>query len=142
MGSLLTKLYTQDFHYDKDAYFGVIKCDLLAPQDIYHPIIFVRIPVSKNGHKLMFTLCAECAKEQNLTECKHTEEQCILKGTWATPEIYYAVEKGYKILKIYEVWQYTDRVIGLFKTYIDSFLKIRQQASDWPALCTTEELKQ
>ena len=134
-------IYTQDFHYDKDAYFGVMKCDLLAPQDIYHPIIPVRIPVSKNGHKLMFTLCAECAKEQNLTECKHTEEQRILKGTWATPEIYYAVEKGYKLVKIYEVWHYTDRVIGLFKTYIDSFLKIKQ-VSGWPAWCTTEELKQ
>ena len=55
---------------------------------------------------MMFTLCAECAKEQNLTECKHTEEQLILKGTWATPEIYYAVEKGYKLVKIYEVWHY------------------------------------
>ena len=89
-----------------------------------------------------WTPCAECAKEQNLTECKHTEEQHILKGTWATPEIYYAVEKGYKILKIYEVWHHTDRMIGLFKTYIDSFLKIRQQASGWPAWCTTEDLKQ
>ena len=27
-------IYTQDFHYDKDAYFGVMECDLLASQDI------------------------------------------------------------------------------------------------------------
>lgn len=134
-------VYTQDFHYDNDAYFGLMKCDILPPQDLYHPVIPVRLPVSKNGHKLMFTLCSQCAMEQNLTECKHTDEQRMLKGTWATPEIYYAVEKGYKIVKIHEVWHYPDRVTGLFKDYIDAFLKIKQQASGWPEWCTTEELK-
>lgn len=118
-----------------------MKWDILPPQDLYHPVIPVRLPVSKNGHKLMFTLCSQCAMEQNLTECKHTDEQRMLKGTWATPEIYYAVEKGYKIVKIHEVWHYPDRVTGLFKNYIDAFLKIKQQASGWPEWCTTEELK-
>ena len=76
-----------------------------------------------------------------MNECKHTEEQRMLRGTWASPEIYYAVEKGYKIVKIHEVWNYPDRVRGLFKSYIDAFLKIKQQSSDFPAWCTTEELK-
>ena len=65
----------------------------------------------------------------------------MLKGTWATPEIYYAVEKGYKIVKIHEVWHYPDCVVGLFKSYIDVFLKTKQQSSGWPTWCTTEELK-
>lgn len=66
-------------------YTGLMKCGILAPQDLFHPVIPVRIPVSKNGHKLMFTLCAQCAKEQNLDECEHTDEQRTLRGTWATP---------------------------------------------------------
>lgn len=41
----------------------------------------------------------------------------MLKGTWVTPEIYYAMEKGYKLVRIHEVWQYPDRVTGLFKSY-------------------------
>ena len=134
-------IYTQDFHYDKDAYFGLMKCDLLAPQDILHPVVPIRVPVEKSGHKLMFTVCAQCAIEQNLNECKHTDEQRMLKGTWATPEIYYAMEKGYKLIRIHEAWHYPDRVTGLFKSYIDCFLKIKQQASDFPEWCTTEELK-
>lgn len=73
-------IYMQYFHYDKDAYFGLMKCDLLAPQlDLFHPVIRVRIPLSKNGHKLTFSLCAQCAKEQNLDECKHTDEQRTLR---------------------------------------------------------------
>ena len=135
-------IYTQDFHYGKDDYFGLMKCDILPPQGLYHPVIPVRLPVGKNCHKLMFTLCAQCAKEQNLTECNHTDENRMLQGTWATPETYYAVEKGYKIVKIYEVWHYTERVTGLFRSYKDAFLKIKQQASGWPAWCTTEELKE
>ena len=135
-------IYTQDFHYDRDAYFGLMKCDILPPQDLYHPVLPVRIPVINNGHKLMFTLCTQCAKEQNLNECEHTDEQRMLKGTWATPEICYAVEKGYKIVKIHEVWHYPDRVFGLFKSYIDVFLKTKQQSSGWLTWCTTaEELK-
>ena len=89
----------------------------------------------------MFTLCAECAKEQNLDECKHTDEQRMLGGTWATPEICYAVELGYKIMRIHQVWDYPDCVIGLFKHYIDAFLKVKQESSDWPAWCSTEDLK-
>ena len=50
-------IYTQDFHYKKDAYFGLMKCDLLAPQDLFHPVIPICIPLRKNGHRLMFTLC-------------------------------------------------------------------------------------
>ena len=51
----------------------------------------------------MFTLCAQCAKEQNLDECRHTDEQRTLRGTRATPEIYYAVELGYEIIRIHQV---------------------------------------
>ena len=50
----------------------------------------------------------------------------MLRGTWASPEIYYAVEKGYKIVKIHEVWNYPDRVRGLFKSYIQYCAKVMQ----------------
>jgi len=115
-----------------------MKCDLLASQDLFHPVIPVRIPLSKNGHKLMFTLCAQCAKEQNLDEFRRTANA---ERNVATPEIYYAIEFGYEIIQIHQVWDYPDRVIGIIKHYIDAFLKVKQESSDWPAWCTAEDLQ-
>ena len=40
--------------------------------------------------------------------CAHTEEQRTMTGTWWTPELQKAVEKGYRILKIHEVWHFPE----------------------------------
>jgi hypothetical protein len=40
-------------------------------------------------------------------ECEHTEnEKRALTGTWVMDEVQLAVEKGYRILQIYEVYEY------------------------------------
>ena len=38
-------------------YFGVIKCDVLAPRGLYHPVL-----PFKCNNKLMFALCRTCAE--------------------------------------------------------------------------------
>jgi len=53
-----------------------------------------------------------------------------------------AVEKGYRILYIFEVWHFEKKSNQLFKEYIDTFLKIKQETSDWPAECQTDEARQ
>jgi hypothetical protein len=66
------------------------------------------------------------------------------------PEIQKALEKGYIIQKIYEVyhWDYSsqyDRVIkqgGLFTAYVNTFLKFKQEASGWPQWCNTNVKKE
>ncbi|CAH3193728.1 unnamed protein product, partial [Porites evermanni] len=52
-----------------------------------------------------------------------------------TPEIQKAVEKGYRVVKIYEVWHFgpNQRREGLFAQYVNTFLKLKQEASGWPA---------
>ena len=65
---------------------------------MFHPILLMRVSVGNGTEKLMFVLCYQCAKEQNMETCKHSDAERLLRGTWGTPEIYYAVEKGYKIL--------------------------------------------
>jgi len=60
-----------------------------------------------------------------------------------------AVEKGYRILKIYEVYHFEESTEydkstkngGLFASYVNTFLKIKQEASGWPKECETEEKK-
>ena len=66
--------------------------------------------------------------------CHHTPEQRQITGTWCTPELEKAVEKGYQILHIHEVWHFPEEQqrVGLFQEYVNTWLKIKEEASGWP----------
>ena len=53
-----------------------------------------------------------------------------------------AIEKGYQLLQIYEVWHFRQKTDTLFKDYIDTFAKIKLEASGYPKNCVTDEQKQ
>lgn len=77
-----------------------------------------------------------CADVENNVPCSCTDEEKSLVGTWCTPEIHLPSEKGYEIVKIYEVYHFTDSSKydkssgngGLFAGYVKMFLKIKQEA--------------
>ena len=50
---------------------------------------------------------------------------------------------GYKILKIHEVWHFSEnqRKQGLFADDVNKWLKNKTEASGWPKNCTTEAAK-
>jgi hypothetical protein len=62
-----------------------------------------------------------------------------LIGTWVIDEVLLAVQKGYRILEIHELYEYVTRydpetrVGGLFAGYIDTFLKLKAEAIGYPA---------
>ena len=126
-----------------ESYFGIAKVRILPPSGLYHPVLPLRV----NG-KLMFPLCAACARGYSAV-CSHSNEERALLGTWCTPEIHMALKKGYKLLKIYEIYHFpkttqydaNTRDGGLFASYVDTFLKYKQESSDWPQWCETEEEK-
>jgi len=127
-----------------DGYFGLAKVDILPPAELFHPVLPVR-----SGEKLTFPLCAQCVKEEQAkpmlersSVCHHTPEERTLRGTWCTPEIEKAIEVGYQLVKVHEVWHFKERKAGLFKDYVNTWLKIKTEASGWPKDCTTEENKQ
>jgi hypothetical protein len=72
-------------------------------------------------------------------DCEHTEdEERALTGTWVMDEVRLAVEKGYRILEIYEVYEYRVNGYdphtgegGLFVDYINTFLKLKAEASGY-----------
>ena len=64
--------------------------------------------------------------------CAHSDDERALTGTWCTPELQKAVELGYDIQYIYEVWHFPETCQGLFQDYVNTWLKIKQEASDWP----------
>ena len=117
--------------------FGLMKCDILPPTFLFHPVL----PYRANG-KLMFPLCRTCAETLQQSPCEHKEEERILSGTWCSIEIDKALDLGYRMVRMIEVWHFPQKSSKLFTGYIDTFLKIKQEASGWPSWCETEAQKQ
>ena len=126
-------------------YFGIAKVKVLPPRGLYHPVL----PYLSEG-KLKFPLCRTCADREQTEPCTCSDDQRAIIGTWCTPELLKAIEKGYSIQKIYEVYHWPETTQydqekkegGLFSEYIRTFLKIKQEASGWPAWCQTTEDKE
>ena len=68
--------------------------------------------------------------QRNVT-CPHTSEERALTGTWCSPKLEEALQQGYKILKVHEISHFSRQSTTLFRDYIDTFLKIKQEASGW-----------
>ena len=137
-------ILSQPRDQDITHYFGIALVDVLPPHNLFHPVLPVR-----SGNKLTFPLCAGCVNEQQnkpMLErsdvCNHTPEERMIRGTWCTPEIIKAVEKGYHLLQIHEVWHFQKQQEGLFRDYVDTWLTLKQEAAGWPRWCVTEEKKQ
>ena len=104
------------------------------------------LPYRYNG-KLKFPLYRTCADLEQQTPCTCSDEKRAITGTYCTPELSKAIDKGYKILKVYEVYHWNETTQydpntqegGLFSKYINTFLKLKQQASDWPEWVKTPE---
>jgi len=74
--------------------------------------------------------------------CSHTDEMRAISGTWVSLEVQKALELGYRLVKIHEVWHFSEQSDELFRLYIDKFLKIKQESSGFPSWCNNEEDKQ
>ena len=138
-------IITQPIDQNVHSYFGLALVDILPPTGLFHPVLPVRY-----GGKLTFPLCSKCVQDeqrqpmlQRTHYCAHSDADRKLRGTWCTPELLKAIEKGYKIIKIHEVWHFPEhqRRTGLFKNYVDTWLKVKQEASGWPSWCQTHEQK-
>ena len=82
----------------------------------------------------MFVLCEKCAKTENQSICNHSVGDRSLSSTWVSVELQKAVQIGYTLLKVYEVWQY-DAITkydsrtcddGLFEQYMNTYMKIKK----------------
>ena len=138
---IITHPEDQNIH----SYFGLAKVDILPPNHLYHPVLPYRC-----GDKLVMPLCRSCVEEEmpesilnRSYECSHTAEQRMLRRTWCTPELLKAVELGYTIVQIHEVWHFPEhqRKKGLFAPYVNKWLKIKQESSGYPGWVRANEDK-
>jgi len=100
-----------DIHYKnilRQEYLGFFDIEIEPPKDLYHPVL------PEKGEKLTFDLNTK-------------------RGIWCSNEVYVALNKGYKILKVYEIRHFPESTKDLFKGYVGKFLKIKQEASGYPA---------
>ena len=128
---------------DLSQYFGLAKVTIVPPFGLYMPVL----PYRARG-KLLFPLCRSCIEEElakPLLErsrvCSHTDHERALTGTWTTIKIEEAIDQDYEILKVHEIWHFRQTSSQLFAQYINTFLKLKQEADGWPADVGTDELK-
>ncbi|XP_074596399.1 uncharacterized protein LOC141851557 [Brevipalpus obovatus] len=126
----------RDFDYTLDQYFGFVKCLVLPPRDL-----FIQVLPTKSDGKLVFHLCSKCSEEKNQQTCSHSDSEHAILGTWTTPELRLAIEKGYSILDIKEVHNYKKPITNIFAEYIKLWLKEKQEASEYPSWVQNEEDK-
>jgi len=122
---------------------GLIKCSIVPPMNLYHLVLPYR-----SNNKLLFCLCRSCVFERNISgECKHLRyDERALTGTWVLDEVRLAVEKVYRILDIYEVYEYQITQYsretsegGLFVDCINTFLKLKAEVSGYPSWVRSPE---
>ena len=122
-------------------YFGIAKVTILPPRDLHLPILPVRA-----HNKLMFVLCISCTENMSHS-CNCMDEDRALTGCWTTLKIEKALSLNYKLLKIHEVYHFTEtsqyephtKSGGIFTDYVNTFLRLKQQASDVPSHVNTDK---
>ena len=135
---------TENFDANFSNYFGLVYCRILPPKKLLFPVLPTRY-----DHKLLFVLCNECAKIKQ-RNCTHNEKERSIEGTWITEEVKHALKRGYKILKIFSIWHFTENEIynketktgGLFTDYVNKFLKMKTEATGFPDRLKTTLEKQ
>lgn len=63
----------------------------------------------------------------------HSDAERALTGTWCTPEIEDAINQGDDVLKVHEIWHFPQTSSNLFTSYINTFLKLKQEADGGPS---------
>ena len=85
-------------------------------------------------------MCKTCAETRNQNKCEHSDNERSFVGTWTTDEVNLAIDKGYRVLRTYEVWHFDKSTDALFKDYIRRFMKIKLESSSYDFKTKEEEV--
>jgi len=84
----------------------------------------------------------------NQDRCTHTDEERCIEGTWVVDEVCKAVDVGYGLVDVFEIWEYEVTCFDegtssgrLFAQYVNMFLKLKQESSGYPSWVQCEEHK-
>jgi hypothetical protein len=99
-------IHVGNYCLDTDAMLqkdGLLTCSILPPKYLFHPVLPFRC-----NNRLLFCQCRSRAIQQNQTEdCTHeTAAARKFTGTWVLNEIRLAVQHGYKLVEVHEVYEF------------------------------------
>lgn len=140
---------------ERNRYRGFLHCRVLPPTPAELGERHALLPYRTRTGRLTFPLCAACAEAANtdkkrqrqhhpLPRCRHRDAQRAWTHAYTDVELNAALRLGYSVLALYEVWHY-DRWASLgagnslFAGYVDTLLRLKVEASGWPADCRTAE---
>ncbi|XP_025160323.1 uncharacterized protein LOC112589827 [Harpegnathos saltator] len=118
----------------------VVRCKVLAPRDFFYPIFPFRV-----RRKLLFALCRSCNETFSQFPCTHdTPANREFEGTWVSCELRKAIEKGYIVRSVSEIWKYkisqygpSTRLEVCSQDISTAFCNLSR--SGWPTECTGDE---
>ena len=116
----------EDFK-DIQNYFGLAHVTVLPPRRLAFPVLPVRLK-----EKTCFTLCSPCFKENHTGPCPHDDKQREIVGVYTTEELKLALEHGYTLQRIHEIWHFAEKSGELFKQMIKKFYVLKVANSGWP----------
>uniref|UniRef100_A0A914HIJ6 DNA-directed DNA polymerase n=1 Tax=Globodera rostochiensis TaxID=31243 RepID=A0A914HIJ6_GLORO len=114
---------------------GLLLVRVLAPRDIRVPLLGYRTP----DGRFTFPLCAWCADRRQQRPCRHGPDKRAWVSAYTHVELNKALELGYQVTDVFEVWHYDEWDDTLFRSYVNTFVGLKVQASGWPDGCVTEE---
>ncbi|KAL6416990.1 hypothetical protein ACFW04_013047 [Cataglyphis niger] len=123
-------------NYNFNTLEGLIRCRVLAPRNLFHPVLPYRVK-----GKLLFALCRSCCETFSQTACTHdnADERWYLGVLRITQgrRKRLSCDGGKRDLAVQSqpIRDYTTRQGGLFAEYINTFLQLKQEASGWPSEC-------
>ena len=106
-----------------DRYFGYIRCFVVPNPRCVLGLLPSRCETAKGGtERLVFSLVPQ-------------------EGTWFSEELYLAMENGYEVTELYEVYHFPEdrRTDKYFRGYMSFFLRIKQEAEGWVKAGATSE---
>uniref|UniRef100_A0A914H7T2 DNA-directed DNA polymerase n=1 Tax=Globodera rostochiensis TaxID=31243 RepID=A0A914H7T2_GLORO len=129
---------------DDVPYDGLLKVKVISPKKLKYPLLPVHL-----DDMLLFPNCGKCAKNEkkdflmlkDVKKCRHSSEERAILGTFTSIELKKALELGYRVIHFYRAYHFEAFDTQLFKGYVRMFLKIKVEASGWPAEVKTEEEK-
>lgn len=134
---IITNPQNQDIHAYSEA-------DVIPPYLLYHLVLLFR-----HRAKLTLPLYRTCMEDMNkdlfesLHHCPHSPEERLLRSTWCPIELVKAVEVGFRIVHIHEVWHFPEEKHqeGLFADYVNTWLKIKRESALYPGWAQTTMTK-
>jgi hypothetical protein len=112
---------------------GLLQATLLAPESLFLPVL----PIMST-HKLMFGLCSTCISERKARLCTHEGPARFLTDVWTIPEVTFALECGYTLIRAHEALIYKEKA-PLFKDFYAGLARMKLESEAPPSNCNIDE---